>query len=459
MNHYSLSTLIQSSPPPESPTVYDSDSDSNSDDSDDSDRPSPDTDESCVGHLQMPTCQSILDAVREQHGIHCLLEDSSFKSPEAKAVLFSVSLWEPIRQSLIKTLKDCFVSSEKQLNKMQKKYFGKKMSLILNDAANIDVTPFLDSLCADVVQVGEASVILQIICCRFVEAYHKLITTSSSTPILPIADQVKALTVSFTNKSPDQLLPLLTTREHSYYIIGFLGGQSSKEASRRKKGSKISECLTYFSSTHFITRGDDEFEGIIADESIPTGLVERRMAFGGLRCPSRQCWNVFAKIESMYSTLVCPENFLYVGGTLSRVVCQSIVNNETMQQSFFSLLSQSSGDVRDIDGPVLEAYMASFRYVMKVFSRVRGGDVSRKINSTTFRGNQVQFRAGIGSQAGKKKRKKKQHKPVTTDKDGHDAILSELNEMNNESEADEVTRKITTINDNDSDDDASSNKD
>jgi hypothetical protein len=135
----------------------------------------------------------------------------------------------------------------------------------------------------------------------------------------------------------------------------------------------VFKLLTHFSSTHFVTKANvEEYTTIVADGAIPTGLVERSMAFGGLKFASKQSWAIFAKIDGMYS-LATPENFVFVGGTLSGDICNAIVQNPTMQQLFYVLLHQDyNPGSRVIDSALKDVLADSFAYVMKVFSCVRG---------------------------------------------------------------------------------------
>jgi hypothetical protein len=191
------------------------------------------------------------------------------------------------------------------------------------------------------------------------------------------------------------------------------------------------------------------------------------MAFGGLKFASKQSWAIFAKIDGMYSLLATPENFVFVGGTLSGDICNAIVENPTMQQLFYGLLHQDyNPGSRVIDSALKDALADSFAYVMKVFSRVRGKDVSRKFNSNRFSGNQVNFRSGIGATTGKKKKKRtrgntrsagidtttsvEEANEATAEEEEvelneHESLLAELDELDDEEDPDnEVTRKIMT---------------
>jgi hypothetical protein len=347
---------------------------------------------------------------------------------------------------------------------MKKKYLVKRMLLIDNKVAELD----LSSIIADEKERREASVILHVMSFRFLESFHKLTTVPSLGAVHSVSDQVQQMMAKFANMSIDEIFPDRTTQEHSYYILGFIGHQAAKQADRRSKRGMVFKLLTHFSSTHFVTKANvEEYTTIVADGAIPTGLVERRMAFGGLKFASKQSWAIFAKIDGMYSLLATPENFVFVGGTLSGDICNAIVENPTMQQLFYGLLHQDyNPGSRVIDSALKDALADSFAYVMKVFSRVRGKDVSRKFNSNRFSGNQVNFRSGIGATTGKKKKKRtrgntrsagidtttsvEEANEATAEEEEvelneHESLLAELDELDDEEDPDnEVTRKIMT---------------
>ena len=300
-------------------------------------------------------------------------------------------------------------------------------------------------------QRQEAQLILQIMSFRYIETFHKLTTVPSMGELRSVPEQVHSIFMSSINTPTAELFPDTKTQEHSYYILGFLGHQSAKQAKRRAKSSAMSKLLASFASSHFIQQNHEAYSALLADESIPSGLVQRRVAFGGLKFATRKCWEVFAIIDFVYSRLATPENFILFGGTLSGDICNAVVHNRDMQKMFFGLLSN------DYSSDDEEQRVEVFRYIMRVFCRVRGKDVSRKYNNSRFTGNQVTFRPSIGAQVGKK-RKINNKKNSTTELEEdidcreHNAILAELDELDADDDPEnEVSRKITTSLDEDSD--------
>jgi hypothetical protein len=72
-----------------------------------------------------------------------------------------------------------------------------------------------------------------------------------------------------------------------------------------------------------------------------------------LQHPTTQCWKVFATVETVYNSLVRPDNFIISGGTLLSEVCYGILQNETMMKLFTSLLDK---DNQFGDGVIAEAF-------------------------------------------------------------------------------------------------------
>ena len=109
-----------------------------------------------------------------------------------------------------------------------------------------------------------------------------------------------------------QLFPVPGVQKNVYYIIGFLGGQGRKETKRCTKNSGVRACLIHIASKKYSIRNKGqagEVEKLIADSSIPTGMVEAKQVFGGLAYASKECWEFFAVVEYVHVELATPDNF------------------------------------------------------------------------------------------------------------------------------------------------------
>eukprot|EP00956_Cyclotella_meneghiniana_P019551 scaffold33576_cov54-Cyclotella_meneghiniana.AAC.1 len=219
------------------------------------------------------------------------------------------------------------------MKRLEARYFAEKTRLIKTDQTNIS-----GRVRVEVDAKDEASLLLHVMRMRFVESFHKLVSPLSAAPVHSISQQVNQKAREILDKSSSELFPNKLLQEHVYYIVGFFGNQSAKEARRRKKGSMTANLLAYFASANFVTCNHEAYDELIANDLIPSGMVQRRMALGGLKFATMECWNAFARIESIYSSLVTPENFLLMGGRLSGDICSAIVNNSDMQNIFFPLL-------------------------------------------------------------------------------------------------------------------------
>ena len=66
-------------------------------------------------------------------------------------------------------------------------------------------------------------------------------------------------------------------------------------------------------------------------------MIDVRLAFNGLRYSDELCWQVFAIIKFIYSTLAIPDNFIWRGGKLLHEICDGMLCNVDMQRLFHSL--------------------------------------------------------------------------------------------------------------------------
>ena len=185
-----------------------------------------------------------------------------------RSALFDDNLWSPFRTSIIETVGKCLPTSVTSLTKLKKKYMKMRMNLLC--LVNRDVSQLtIDSLD----QRQEAQLILQIMSFHYIETFHKLTTVPSMGELRSVPEQVHSIFMSSINTPTAELFPDTKTQEHSYYILGFLGHQSAKQAKRRAKSSAMSKLLASFASSHFIQQNHEAYSALLADESIPSGSV------------------------------------------------------------------------------------------------------------------------------------------------------------------------------------------
>eukprot|EP00957_Ditylum_brightwellii_P212047 15366901-Ditylum_brightwellii.AAC.1 len=78
---------------------------------------------------------------------------------------------------------------------------------------------------------------------------------------------------------------------------------------------QVAKVLAYFYECWFVSPKDDEDNRMaeIWKVGLSTEMVDDRMAWGGLQCPDIICWNGFAYIQHLYSTIATPENIVSRG--------------------------------------------------------------------------------------------------------------------------------------------------
>ena len=168
-------------------------------------------------------------------------------------------------------------------------------------------------------------------------------------------------------------------------------------------------------------------------------MVDARLAFNGLHYPDELCWQVFAIIEFIYSSLATPDNFIWRGGKLLREICDGMLGNSDMMQLFYSLCGgdnelaggSSEEAVKNTAEFSFEDAMLTFQYFLKVFGRVRAKDLALKYNSITFKGNTLNTRSTVLGCSNKatKHPKKKQKNDTDTGSDLSRFTIPQLKEM------------------------------
>jgi hypothetical protein len=126
-----------------------------------------------------------------------------------------------------------------------------------------------------------------------------------------VNEQIRSLVSTLYDQSPSLMFD--DTKVAENYIIGFLGFQLKKTSERRKKWGPVRSILEYICTNHFISPSTAAYKEMIRkirDDGCPTGLIDRRISAGKLQYPTTQCWKVFATVETVYHSLVRPDNFI-----------------------------------------------------------------------------------------------------------------------------------------------------
>ena len=129
-----------------------------------------------------------------------------------------------------------------------------------------------------------------------------------------------------------------------YYIIGFSGKQAEKEASREQKivNSGVRKCLCFLSQYCFLVQNSSDSESqqidmLIGDEDVPTNMISKREAFGGLHYPTKSCWQLFVVVDFVYSRVATSENSVLLDGRLLAGIYNGLSHNDNLHNQFACL--------------------------------------------------------------------------------------------------------------------------
>lgn len=345
--------------------------------------------------------------------VNFLLERSKYNSFEGRAVLFDIDLWQRVNDEVYDALEICAATCDKDVTKMTKLYREKTTHIINEIATQLHQHFPTQHQLHEREQIMDTSLLLQFISMHYIDILHKHISYPSRGDNYTITERVKMKVEHAKTGGIDQLFPEPGVKKHVYYITGFLGNQAEKEAQRRAKDSGVRACLSYIAEYKFLVNNrehqKDSIQTLIADDDVPTELVQERESFGGLHYPDKECWEFFATVEYIYAELATPDNFISVGGRLLSEICDAILHNNDLRVRFSVLCGYTEESRFTLDDTGL-----AFAYFLRVFGRVRAKDLTLKYNSGLYKGkNQVALRAELAAKAGggsKKKAKKKQQK-------------------------------------------------
>lgn len=377
----------------------------------------------------------------------------AFHTDEGEAILFNIELWDTIHEEIIDGIFLCMATSKKDVDAASKNYMHKTFEIDVLASLLVDNFPESMKKTLSDSDCRKASLLLQLLCRKFIDTFHEMIVYPSRGDNLTITEAVQSQVEIALREGTTALFPKPNTKNNAYYIIGFLGHQAEKEAKRRAKDSGVKAYLTYIAHNRFLVRRRGEkdigvINVLVADIEMPTEMVEKRETLGGLHYADRICWEFFAIIEHIYSTLATPKNFLRRGGKLLREICDAILSNNELSKRFATLCGHNDKSTFTMDDSTI-----CFEYFLKVFGRVRGKDVALKYNSAVYdRKNTVALRAKLAALSGQNKKAKPAAKKQKTsdakgdeaisEEDHHRAIVEDLDRMDEESAEDANTGKV-----------------
>ena len=329
-----------------------------------------------------------------------MLEYSKNFTEEAdQATLFQEELWGKASISYVNAVLECAASTEKELEKMQKK-FRKMKEEILDFVATYDLYVGDESVSEE--KKLESKRMLHLLGFHFLTEYPKLVKSSWGANILSIHEQIDAEVNIAVELAVGQLFgDDERLAEHAYYVVGFLCHAGIQEKDRRTKENDLGKCIE-LACSHFLAADDSNLKDL--QDKLPTGLVDRRIASGGLKYPNEGFYRLFGIVERVYSRVVTTDNFMARGGILLAEIRDTIAQNKTLLDLFTQLLGEGEFSLAP----------EAFAYFIKVFCNLRGKDVALKYNSNLNASNTVGLRqtlaGGITFSTGKSKMRWNQSK-------------------------------------------------
>ena len=193
-----------------------------------SSEPSPDTeDEPTTTRTYLPLSEripktsTVVNVVRSNLEVGIMLEYSKNFTEEAdQATLFQEELWGKAPISYVNAVLECAASTEKELEKMQKK-FRKMKEEILDFVATYDLYVGDESISEE--KKLESKRMLHLLGFHFLTEYPKLVKSSWGANILSIHEQIEAEVNIAVELEVGQLFgDDERLAEHAYYVVGFL---------------------------------------------------------------------------------------------------------------------------------------------------------------------------------------------------------------------------------------------
>ena len=355
---------------------------------------------------RIPNTDAVLKVVRSKQKVNHMLEYSIFVNEEDRVVLFNEEFWQQVSVSIVNAISLCFTSNRKEVKKMSHKYrlMEKK---IIETIGKHDVYDEGDTSKTEKQRLA-ASRTMMLIGWHYLHEFSKLIKSSWGDDIRSIHEQIDAELKSAFELSTGELFGDDTRlAEHAYYVVGFLNHAGMKEKERRTDKNDVGACIER-ACRHYLSADDPKLDEL--RETMPTGLVDRRIANGGLKYPDEPFFRVFGSMERAYAKIVTPDNFMARGGLLLDEIRDALERNEQLIAQFTLLLDGS--EFTD------EAIIKTLAYFIKVFSHLRAKDVALKYNSNLNGSNTVGLRqtlaGGLAMGTSNKKKASRKKKNNTT---------------------------------------------
>eukprot|EP00985_Skeletonema_marinoi_P002568 scaffold1057_cov203-Skeletonema_marinoi.AAC.16 len=326
--------------------------------------------------VRVPSTVDVISNLRKSQTVKSLLDNNEYIRTEEEYdnIFFRQQLWDDVSTKICSAIKVHTPKKVSQIKSSTKKYDLAKEKIILG-VANNDL--MLGEECPEG-KKDEAILTIQFLAFEYSKIFHQLITPVGGQKRVPIDKQIV-----------DELKAVEEMPVEEYFNCGVGKHVTDK--------NPIGKCIASLQQ-HFVTQ--DQAEEL--KEKLPTELVDNRVAFGKLKYPNYELYEVFALVERVYSQLATPTNIIIFGGETLALICHGIVENPTIIIKFKSLFNSDEFD----DPTILE----TVKYYMKTFGNMRLKDLCYRYNSNLNHGAEVGIRqslVGVAGGGGKRKKQKK----------------------------------------------------
>ena len=156
--------------------------------------------------------------------------------------------------------------------------------------------------------------------------------------------------------------------ETLYYISGWTIVALRKIADRRKE--EVALCIRYFCNT-CCTIGS-----VAKDKGLPTGKVDRVMAFGALTFVNSDYFKFITRMENVFVHCLSYEHLSLYGSFLIERIKNALLNHDQVVSDFTMFVPDNVSN---------EISLTVLSLLLTLYSRMRGKDFSMKLLRKMYR--------------------------------------------------------------------------
>ena len=188
--------------------------------------------------------------------------------------------------------------------------------------------------------------------CRKMDYSSKLVTTIDEMIVMSFSSNTSSICLEMGNRLVETL----------YYISGWTIVALRKIADRRKE--EVALCIRYFCNT-CCTIGS-----VAKDKGLPTGKVDRVMAFGSLTFVNSDYFKFITRMENVFVHCLSYEHLSLYGSFLIERIKNALLNHDQVVSDFTMFVPDNVSN---------EISLTVLSLLLTLYSRMRGKDFSMKL--------------------------------------------------------------------------------